>query len=44
VYYNVWFLKELKKDAVWLKESQLRTDGLSDYIEFYEQKVKEKKK
>ena len=44
VYYNVWFLKELKKDAVWLKETQLRTDGLSDYIDFYEQKVKEKKK
>ena len=40
VYYKVWFLKELKKDAVWLKETQLRQDGLSDYIEFYENQIK----
>lgn len=40
VYYKVWFLKELKKNAVWLKETQLREDGLDDYILWYENQVK----
>jgi hypothetical protein len=44
VYYKVWWLKELKSKATWEKETQLREDGLDDYIEFYENQVKEKAK
>jgi transposase InsO family protein len=40
VYYKVWWLKELKSKATWEKETQLREDGLDDYIEFYENQVK----
>lgn len=36
VYYKVWFKKELKKDALWLKKDQLLEDGLEEYIQEYE--------
>jgi len=34
-WYRVWFLGDLKKNAVWLPEDQLQEDGLQDYIDFY---------
>lgn len=40
VYYKVWFLKELKSKARWIKEKDLRDDGLDDYILWYEDQVK----
>ena len=43
VYYKVWWLKYLKKDATWQLESDLIKDGLQDYIKFYENGVKAKK-
>lgn len=42
VYYKVWWLKNLKKDATWEKEKDLKNDGLAEYIELYENKIKAK--
>jgi hypothetical protein len=36
-YYQVWFKKEKKKDALWLLKSQLLEDGLSEYIDEFEE-------
>ena len=36
VYYKVWWLKNLKKDSTWEKETNLKEDGLHDYIQFFE--------
>jgi hypothetical protein len=42
VYYLVWWLHELKKDATWETEQALIEDGLSDYIEEYKQETNRK--
>jgi hypothetical protein len=40
IYYKVWFKKELKKNALWLKKSQLIEDDLDEYITEYEESKK----
>lgn len=40
IYYKVWFMKELKKQAQWITKKQLLEDGLEDYIEEYENNLK----
>ena len=40
IYYKVWFMKELKKDANWITKKQLLEDGLDDYINEYENNLK----
>ena len=40
IYYKVWFMKELKKDANWITKKQLLEDGLDDYIDEYENNLK----
>ena len=39
-FYKVWWRGYLKRDSAWELESDLIQDGLSDYIEFYENKRK----
>jgi hypothetical protein len=39
-HYKVWFNGELKKDAIWLPESQLIEDNLEDYIQYYKDCIK----
>lgn len=43
IQYRVWWMRELKKQATWETEKALREDGLDDYIEFFENKLKEKR-
>jgi len=42
IYYKVWWLKELKKNATWEPKTNLIEDGLKDYVEFFENELKEK--
>jgi hypothetical protein len=42
--FKVWWLGELKKDATWEPADKLIEDGLEEYIDFYKEKNKNKKK
>lgn len=42
VFYLVWFLGELKKNASYQSKDNLIEDGLQDYIDYYENEVKDK--
>jgi hypothetical protein len=40
IYYRVWFKKELKRNAVWIKKDDLINDGFLDEIEEFDKKKK----
>ena len=42
--YRVWWSGELKSQASWEPATKLIEDGLEDYIDFYKEKNKNKKK
>jgi hypothetical protein len=43
IFYKVWFKKKLKKHATWEYKADLVEDGLIDYINAYEEKIKKRK-
>jgi hypothetical protein len=41
-FYLVWFKRELKKNSSWISEENLLQDGLEDYIDDYNDKMRRK--
>ena len=41
-FYLVWFKRELKKNSSWISEENLLEDGLKDYIDEYNDKMRRK--